>query len=107
MSYAISASSPMSWSRSASTRRLSPPSSWRSATRCAARELALDEIARRLGLQDVELPVEHRAARELARVAPGARRARSSAPTTVVGTTSPPCVMISTASSPVNDAGAS
>ena len=65
MSYAISASSPISWSRSASTRRLSPPSSWRSATLCAARELALDEIARRFGLKDVELAVEHRAASEL------------------------------------------
>ena len=67
----------------------------------------VDEIARRLGLQDVELSVEHRASREFARRAPAARRARSAPPTTVVGTTSPPCVMISTASSPVNDAGAS
>ena len=67
----------------------------------------VDQIARRLGLQNVELSVEHRSPRELAGRAPGARPERSARRSPSSERPSPPCVMISTASSPVNDAGAS
>ena len=73
MSYAISASSPINWSRSASTRRLSPPSSWRERDALRGARARAHEIARRFGLKDVELAVEHCTASELA----GLRQARA------------------------------
>ena len=64
------------------------------------------EIARRLGLKNVELAVQHRASREFARPR-HARAARDERADDRRRHDEPPCVMISTASSPVNDAGAS
>ena len=73
MSYAISASTSSTRSRSAATRRDRPPSSCASAARRIACVRASIRSPDRLGLREIELAAQHGAARELARQ----RRARA------------------------------
>jgi len=105
MSYASSDSRPITRSRSSSIRRDKPPSSWVIATRCIAREV--ESIRSPIASACTRSSLPFSTARRVnspgsATRAPDATRAAR----TSVGTTTPPCVAISTTSSPVNDAGA-
>ena len=81
------------------------PCSERIAARAASREPASMRSAMDFGLREIELVVEERALRELARAARGARRAPARARSPLSTTTGPPWPCSSSTCSPVYECG--